>query len=284
MDFLVTALIQGLAFCGLASGIFLSLRIFRVPDITTDGSYTTGGVIAAVLLSQNLHPFLVIPLCMSGGWLAGWTTGYVYTKLKVHPLLSGILVMTALYSVNLLLLGRPNLPLSSSTTLFTIAGNSDTSALLILLMTVLLLVAVLYYIFSTDFGIAMRATGGNEHMANAQGVHTLRMKRLGLALANSLTALSGCLIVQYQSYADINMGIGIVISGIAAVMTGETLLKKQNSLLLILLMCCAGSIIFRMLIAAALASGIDPAYLKLITSLLVLAIIVSGKRNRELSV
>jgi putative tryptophan/tyrosine transport system permease protein len=278
MDFLLTAIIQGLAFSGLALGIFLSLRIFRLPDITTDGSYTTGGIITALLLSMGWHPLFILPICIGGGMLAGWTTGYVHTKLKVNPLLAGILVMTALYSINLLLLGRPNLPVDTNNTLFYGFVNSTQNIFLVMLTIAVILIASLYYLLRTDFGIAMRATGENDTMARAQGIHTERMKRTGLAIANALTAASGYLMVQYQGFADINMGIGIVISGLAAVMIGESL-PGRKSILLILILVCTGSVLFRLLLAAALAAGLDPAYLKLITAVLVLLIVALNRKN-----
>jgi putative ABC transport system permease protein len=190
--------------------------------------------------------------------------------------------MTALYSVNLLILGRPNLPVDTTETIYTQISAGENTVLFTLLAVVAILVAGIYYMLITDFGIAMRATGENETMARAQGIHTRRMKRTGLALANSLTAVSGYLLVQYQGFADINMGIGIVISGMAAVMLGESLPLGKASLLKILLMVAAGSIVFRMLIAAALAAGLDPGYLKLITALLVLAITAISGKNKKM--
>ena len=284
MNFLLTAILQGIAFSGLALGIYLSLRIFRVPDITTDGSYTLGGIITAVLLTLNWHPLLVLPLCMLGGWASGWTTGYVHTKFKVHPLLAGILVMTALYSINLLLLGRPNLPLLSTPNIFHAPGavGTNTGYLIVLVTFGTALITTLGYILKTDFGIAMRATGENEIMAGALGIHTDRMKRNGLAMANCLTAISGYLMVQYQGFADINMGIGIVISGMAAVIIGESLSLSKSGILSSLIIVVAGSILFRLILAAALSAGLDPAYLKLVTSLFVLAVVaLNSKTTRK---
>jgi putative tryptophan/tyrosine transport system permease protein len=280
MDFFFTAVLQGIAFSGLALGIYLSLRIFRVPDITTDGSYTLGGVITAILLTLNWHPLLVLPVCMLGGWIAGWTTGYVHTKFRVHPLLAGILVMTALYSVNLLLMGRPNLPLTGTRSIFFLsdAMGNTTSYFSVLLLFCVLLIILLGFILKTDFGIAMRATGENELMAAAQGIHTDRMKRKGLAMANCLTAISGYLMVQYQGFADINMGIGIVISGMAAVIIGESMALSGAGLMTKLLIVITGSVVFRLILAAALAAGLDPAYLKLVTSLFVLAVVAINSK------
>lgn len=284
MDFFLAALVQGLAFSGLAMGIFLSLRIFRVPDITTDGSYATGAVITAVLLTAGWHPLAVLPVCLLGGAFCGWTTGYIYTKYNVNPLLSGILVMTALYSINLVLLGRPNLPVNTDRTVFTLLNSHANTEEITLFLVVVILIAVLYYILKTDFGIAMRATGGSDRMARSLGVDTGRMKRTGLALANALTAVSGYLIVQYQGFADINMGVGIVISGMAAVMIGESLSFGRVTMLKTLVTVCLGSVVFRCVIALSLSAGLDPGLLKLITALIVFAIIVISRNRKGIAV
>ena len=207
-------------------GIFISLRIFNIPDITTDGSYTLGGVITAVMLTGGFHPLFVLPVAAVGGAIAGIASGLIHTKLKVNPLLAGILVMTALYSVNLSIMGRSNLPLMDTGSIFTMFGNfsNEATATWIVLISITCIISLkLIWLFKTDFGIAMRATGSNEQMVRSLGMNTNAMKILGLASANALTALSGYLLVQYQGFADINMGIGIVISGLAAVMMGEAL-------------------------------------------------------------
>ena len=284
-SFLITALIQGIAFAGLGYGIYLSLRIFKIPDITTDGSYTTGGVITAICLSSGVHPVLTVILAMLSGALAGACSGIIHTRLKVNPLLAGILVMTALYSINLLLLGRPNLPLLDVSSIFTMlpGGSALAKTIISLAICTILVFLLLYYMLRTDFGIAMRATGNNETMVRAMGVNVSSMKVTGLALANGLTALSGSLITQYQGFADINMGIGIVVSGLGAVMIGETFLpaKSSRNLFAQLLVILAGCILFRLAIAVALSAGVDPNYLRLITALIVLLIVAIGQYRKS---
>lgn len=280
MDFFITALVQGFGFTAIGLGIFLALRIFNIPDITADGSYALGGVITAILIANDMHPILAMMVSIFAGSIAGITTGFIHTKLKFNPLLAGILVMTALYSINLFILGRPNLPLLNYITIFNLLPienqtlNSFTALILIVLVSIL----ILNYMLKTDFGIAMRATGNNETMVKAMGVNTDAMKITGLVIANSLAALSGSLITQYQGFADINMGIGIVISGLGAVMIGETLLKalKGNKILFQLFSVLVGCIVFRLILALALSAGIDPTLLKLITSLLVILIVGIG--------
>jgi putative tryptophan/tyrosine transport system permease protein len=277
MDLFLSAITQGLAFAGLGIGIYLSLKIFNIPDITTDGSYTFGGAITAVLLMQGYSPLISILVAMIGGALAGSLTGVIHTRLKIHPLLAGILVMTGLYSINLLIMNRPNIPLINTSSIFTLLSSvsSSQSQFIICLCVALLISLLLSWLLKTDFGIAMRATGKSESMVRALGVNTDAMKIKGLALANALTALSGSLMVQYQGFADINMGIGIVISGLGAVIIGEALkrLTDNNSIWVNLLSVVLGTIAFRLLLALALSLGLAPNLLKLITSLLVLAVV-----------
>lgn len=288
MEFYTTAIIQGIGFAALGLGIYISLRIFNIPDITTDGSYTLGGVITAVMLASGFSPFLTFFIAISGGGLAGIVTGIIHTKLKVNPLLSGILVMTALYSVNLGIMGRSNLPLIQVPLVFDsirLTSNPYTNQLLVMLGSILFLFLFLFWILKTDFGIAMRATGNSEPMVRAMGVNTMAMKITGLAMANACTALSGYLIVQYQGFADINMGIGIVISGLGAVMIGESILKLFHSqkLFLHILFVLIGSIIFRLVLAFALSMGLNPNYLKLTTAILVLIVVSLPLFNRKRS-
>jgi putative ABC transport system permease protein len=278
MDFYSLALIQGLGYASMGLGIYISLRIFNIPDITTDGSYTLGGVITAVLLTAGMHPFLVVIAALAGGGIAGITTGLIHTRMRVNPLLSGILVMTALYSVNLVIMGRSNLPLDPGISIQDKFGFTENTAAVqwILYSCITILVAAfLVWLLKTDFGIAMRATGNNEPMVRAMGINTLNMKVFGLALSNMLTALSGYLLVQYQGFADINMGIGIVISGLAAVMTGEALARiiAPGKLVIQVLMVIAGSLLFRSTLAFALTLGLHPDYLKLVTAMIVLLVL-----------
>ena len=278
MQFYLTAICLGLTLTMLGWGIYLSLKIFNIPDITTDGSYTLGAAITAIQLSHEGNWQIALLLSFIGGALAGMVTGFIHTRLRVNALLSGILVMTSLYSVNLMIMERSNIPLLQVQHIFSaiqLMSNSYVNQLFIVLMIALIIGLLLVYMLKTDFGIAMRATGNSESMVNAMGVNTNRMKIIGLGLANALTALSGSIVAQFQQFSDINMGIGIVIFGLGAVMIGETtmdLIKKQGIIWRIFGV-LFGCVIFRLIIAFTLASGADPNLLKLITALVVLVFV-----------
>ncbi|HOS47654.1 MAG TPA: ABC transporter permease [Bacteroidia bacterium] len=279
MEFYLTAIHQGLAFAALGLGIFLSLRILNIPDITTDGSYTSGGIITAWMLVNGWSPVIAVFAAMIAGAIAGIITGTIHTRLKVHPLLAGIIVMTGLYSINLAILGRPNQPLINiDNLLMSPSTNSDHSSIILFVFSVVLIILINAFLKS-DMGIALRATGNSESMVKSMGVNPDKMKIIGLGISNSLTALSGSLIVQYQGFGDINMGIGIVISGLGAVMIGDVVLRNAVSrkIYLQLIAVVLGCILFRLILATALNIGIDPNYLKLITAVLVLSIIAFGK-------
>ena len=278
MDFYLTALLQGLCFSTLALGIYISMKIFNIPDITTDGSYTLGGVVTAIMLTHQQPLYLVLPAVILTGGLAGAFTGIIHTKLKINALLAGILVMTALYSVNLSIMGRSNLPLigtSSLFTLITISPDINHNTFWILLCFVILITLLIGYMLKTDFGIAMRATGNSESMVQALGVNTDKMKIIGLALANALTALSGYLITQFQGFADISMGIGIVIAGLGSVIIAETLINwlRITSVWASLTLVIGGAIVFQLVLAVTLSVGVDANLLKLVTAVFVLVIV-----------
>ncbi|HTA28292.1 MAG TPA: ABC transporter permease, partial [Bacteroidia bacterium] len=231
MEFYLTALILGLCLSSMALGIFISMKIFNIPDITTDGSYTLGAVITAVLLTAHWNAMAIIPVVLLSGAVAGMLTGIIHTRLKIEALLAGILVMTGLYSINLTILGRSNVPLLEVPTVFSsihIFTNSVYNNLTISIVFISMVSLIVGYILRTDFGIAMRATGNSASMTRALGINNNKMKIIGLAIANSLTALSGYLVAQFQNFTDINMGIGIVITGLGSVLIGEALIKWWN--------------------------------------------------------
>lgn len=278
MDFYLTALLQGLCFSGIALGIYISMKIFNIPDITTDGSYTLGAAVTAVMLIHHLPGYIILPAAMVSGGIAGAITGLIHTKLKVNPLLAGILVMTALYSVNLTVMGRSDLPLINTPSIFTainLIADPNQNTLIILVFFVLIVTLLIGYLLKTDFGIAMRATGNSETMIRALGVNTDRMKIIGLAMANALTAVSGYLVTQLQGFADINMGIGIVIGGLGSVIIAETFISWFNitSIWLSLVLVLTGAIIFQMVLAVTLSIGVDANLLKLVTAVFVLLIV-----------
>jgi putative ABC transport system permease protein len=278
MDLYLGALVQGLCLSALALGIFISMKIFNIPDITTDGSYTLGAVVTAKMLVLHQPVFVTLPVVIIAGALAGAFTGLIHTKLKINALLAGILVMTALYSVNLTLMGRSNIPLINTSSIFTlinISTDPNSNTLLTVLVFVALVTFIIGYLLKTDFGIAMRATGNSETMIRALGVNTDRMKITGLALANALTALSGFLITQFQGFADINMGIGIVIVGLGSVIIAETLINwfRITSVWLSLAFVLSGAIVFQFVLAFTLNLGVNPNLLKIVTAVFVLLIV-----------
>ena len=280
----------GLILSLLAFGVYISFRVFHFPDITTEGSITLGASVTAVLLVAGTGPVAASAAAFSAGLAAGATTGILHTKFRINPLLSGILVMTALYSVNLHVMGKSNVPLLAAQTMashveglfggradFDMLGwqvaSQDLAALLLVLVVVTLVAAVLYAFFRTNVGTAMRATGQNPQMSQALGVNVGNMTIAGLALANGLVALSGALLAQYQGFADVQMGIGMVVWGLASVIIGEALVGTQQ-LGLVITGAVMGSVLFRLLVAGALRAGLDPNDLKLVTAVFVFAALI----------
>jgi putative ABC transport system permease protein len=291
---LVGAWTIGLILALLALGVFISFRVFHFPDITADGSITLGASVAAVLLLQGTNPLVASAAGFCGGLAAGATTGVLHTKFRINPLLSGILVMTALYSVNLHVMGKSNVPLLSATTLTSyveaiatglLHGRTtldvfgwdvaprDAGALVLMLVIVSLVAAAVYVFFRTNLGTAMRATGQNPQMSQALGVDVGNMTIIGLALANGLVALSGALLAQYQGFADVQMGIGMVVWGLASVIIGEALVGTQQ-IGLVITGAVMGSVLFRLLVATALRAGLSPNDLKLITAAFVFVALI----------
>jgi putative ABC transport system permease protein len=291
---LLGALTMGLILALLALGVYLSFRIFNIPDITTEGSITLGASIAAALIARGHGPLLATAAGTIAGMAAGSVTGVLHAKLKINPLLAGIIVMTALYSTNLHVMGKSNIPLLQETTLATKAehvgtalfveqdlnvagwavGVRDASMLLAMLAFVGLIGLALYLFFRTDLGTAMRAAGDNPNMIRALGVSIDRVVILGLAVANGLIALSGALLAQYQGFADVQMGIGMVVWGLASVIIGEALVGTR-AVGFMITGAVMGSVLFRLLVAIALRWGLDPNDLKLTTAAFVLAALVA---------
>jgi putative ABC transport system permease protein len=287
MEFYLTALMLGLCLSSMGLGIFISMKIFNIPDITTDGSYTLGAVITAVLLTAHWNAAAIIPVVLISGAIAGTLTGLIHTRLKIDALLAGILVMTGLYSINLTILGRSNVPLLDVADLFSrlkIFATPLYNNLVIGVVFILIITLIVGYVLRTDFGIAMRATGNSSSMTRALGINNNKMKIIGLAIANSLTALSGYLVAQYQSFTDINMGIGIVITGLGSVLIGEAMIKWWNigSIVWQLAVIICGSIIFQMVLAFTLSIGVDPNMLKLVTASFVLLIVIIPRLKKTI--
>jgi putative ABC transport system permease protein len=284
--FYLTALQMALCLGPMAMGIFITMKVFNIPDITTDGSYTLGAAVTAILLTAQVPLWIVLPVSILCGALAGTLTGFIHTKLGIDALLSGILVMTALYSVNLMILGRSNIPLIGTASIFDVLSFlGNTNALLIAVIFVLVLLVLIIYLLRTDFGIAMRATGNNPVMTKAMGVNNDRIKIIGLAMANGLTATSGFLVAQYQGFADINMGIGIVITGLGSVLIADAIrlwtgIRKIGRQIVLVLFGC---MIFQAVLAFTLSVGVDPNLLKMVTALFVLTIVAIPKLSKTFS-
>jgi putative ABC transport system permease protein len=280
LEFWLAALVLGLAFAPLAWGVYIASRVLRFPDITPDGSFPLGAAVAAMLVVSGVDPFLAAVVAFFAGMASGYVTGVLHTRLRVTELLAGILVMTALYSVNLHVMGRSNVSLldrdTMATRLTTIvpataSWPNDVAFGVVFLALTLLLGFTFTWFLRTDFGTAMRAAGDNPAMIIAQGVDRRGMVELALALANGLVAFSGALIAQYQGFADVTMGVGTLVAGMAAVILGETLKPRRWRLGATIAMVAVGAIVFRGLIAVALRVGLDPIDLKLATAAFVLA-------------
>ncbi|MCA3779842.1 MAG: ABC transporter permease [Burkholderia sp.] len=281
------ALEIGLIFSLVALGVLISFRILNFPDLTVDGSFPLGGAVAATLISAGYDPFTSTLIAIVAGAAAGFITGWLNVRLKIMDLLASILMMIALYSVNLRIMGRPNVPLITEPTLFTVL-QLDWMPDYVLRPALLAIVVVvaklgLDWFFSSQLGLAMRATGANPRMARAQGIATGRATLAGMALSNALVALAGALFAQTQGGADISMGIGTIVIGLAAVIIGETLLPARR-LVLTTLAVVLGAIVYRFFIALALNSefiGLKAQDLNLVTAALVtIALVLPATRKK----
>ena len=272
---LTTSISEGLVYAFVAIGVFLTFRVLAFPDLTVDGSFVVGGSIAAVMIAAGGNPFLATIAAFAGGLAAGSVTGLLNTKLGIPGLLAGILMMVGLYSVNLLIMGRPNIPLLRSITIFdSVAswfGTERSTILVIITLAAIafLVLMVLNWFLRTELGLALRATGDNEQMVRGLGVDTDKNILLGCAISNGLVALSGALVAQYQQFCDVNMGIGMIVMGLAAVIIGEALIHPRG-VASMLLAALVGTFLYRLFITIAFRLGLAPGNLKLITALLVI--------------
>jgi putative ABC transport system permease protein len=269
MDILITALSQGLLWSLMAMGVYLTYRILGIADLSAEGSFTTGGAIAATLIVQGHSPFIATAGGILGGVLAGMVTGILYTKFKIPALLSGILTMIALYSINLRIMSGATVSLIGQSTIFNLLHGlgipTNLVPKLIGLICVILVIVILYWFFNTELGFVLRATGDNEQMVRAQGVNTDLMKIFGLMISNGLIAFAGTLIAQDNGFADISMGLGVIVTGLASVIIGEVIFANLSFAKR--LMCVAlGSMIYRMIIALVLNLGLNPNDLRLVSA------------------
>ncbi|NOU98131.1 ABC transporter permease [Paenibacillus sp. LMG 31456] len=267
----------GLLYALMALGVYITFRILDFPDLTVDGSFTTGGAIAAIMISNGYAPILACLAAFVGGLVAGACTGLLHTKGKINGLLSGILMMIALYSINLRIMGKPNISLLGSDTLFI-----NISPLTVMLIIVIIVKLMLDAFLHTDLGLALRATGDNSRMIRSLGANTDSTTILGVSLSNGLVALSGALIAQQSGFADISMGIGMIVIGLASVIIGEAIFGAR-SVFFATLAAVLGSIVYRIVVALALqVEWLKSSDLKLITAIIVIVALVLPSLRRTM--
>ncbi|WP_071393848.1 ABC transporter permease [Bacillus tuaregi] len=296
----------GAIYALMALGVYLSFRILDFPDMTVDGSFVTGASVAAVLIVGGMDPFLATILAIVVGFIAGCVTGLLHTKGKINPLLSGILMMIALYSINLRIMGKSNVPLLQEETVFTkligfwqglrideginrlfqMIGLGDLvprtwGILLIMLVLAFLVKKGLDFFLKTDIGLAIRATGDNETMIRSFSADTDGLKILGLGLANAMVAFSGALVAQYSGFSDVGMGIGMIVIGLASVIIGEAVFGAKT-IVRATLAVIGGSILYRLIVTMALrVDFLETGDMKLITAIIVIFALVLPKINHS---
>ncbi len=275
MSLLLSSLAMGILLALLSLGVFVSFRILRTLDLTTDGAFTIGGAVSGALLMAGLPPIVTILAGGIAGALAGVVTGLIHTRGKVDAILSGILVTTGLYSVTYWTMGAGNLSLASKHTLFDQIADlvpalpRDVGAIVVLVGLVGFMAGVFGIFVNTDLGLALRSTGSNARMAKAQAIDTALATTLGLALANSGVGISGALMVHYTGFANVQNGAGMIVTALASIILGEALFS-QRTIRRRLLAALMGAVAFRLMVAAVLRMGFDPNALKLFTALFVL--------------
>jgi len=270
---------EGLVFGLVAIGVYLTLRVLAFPDLTVDGSYTLGGATTAVLIVRGANPFLATLAAVAVGLCAGFITGLLNTKLRLPALLAGILMMVGLYSINLRVMSGANVSLLREVTTFDKVAEflGLSSGSIVVSITVALVIAVIVFLIlnwflRTEIGLALRATGDNEQMVRSLGVDTDKNILLGCAISNGLVGLAGAVVAQGQGFADVGMGIGMIVMGLASVIIGETLFRPKGVARLLLAV-VGGAFLYRLFITIALRLGMAPGDLKLITALLVVIVL-----------
>lgn len=281
---------QGLIYAIMAIGVFMSLRILDIPDLTVDGSFITGAAVSVMITNMQpsnesglLFSILSLVLALLAGAAAGAITGLLQTKLKVQPLLAGILTMTGLYSINLIIMAdKPTVNINGKTTIFSDAqsaavqlfsgidiGAAKKLAIIPILLIIVVVVAIaLYWFLRTQIGMSVRATGDNVEMVNASSINSDAMKILGLAIANGIVALSGAVLTQDQNFADAKAGTGMVVVGIASIIIGETIFGKR-SVLNNLISAILGAVVYRIFITIVFQLGLPASYFKLLSAVIV---------------
>lgn len=259
---------QSLIFAIMVLGVYISFRILNFPDMTVDGSFPLGAAVSAKLLTLGINPYLTLLIAILAGALAGAVTGVIHVKLKVKDLLAGILVMTALYSINLRIMGKSNIPLFEEGNIF----NTDYSMMITIVALIFAAKIILDFLLKTKFGFALKALGDNENLIISLGLDEKKYKIYGLMISNAFVALSGAILAQYQGFADVGMGTGTIVIGLASIIIGDTLFsrrKRQVGTTIAII----GSIFYRGVIAITLSLGMNASDLKMITSVIVIVVL-----------
>lgn len=285
------ALSQGILWGLMALGVYITFRLLDIADLTVDGSFATGGAVCAVCLVNGVDPVLSLILSTIAGFIAGFVTGFLHTKCQIPAILAGILTQIGLYSINLRIMGRSNTPLLQYDNIFerleNMTGLSNNWIVLIIgLIVTILVIVILYWYFGTEIGSSIRATGNNEQMVRALGVNTNVTKTLGLMISNGLIALSGALVTQQQGYADVRMGIGAIVIGLASIVIGEVIFGHKGAFGTRLTSIVVGSVIYRIIVAVVLQLGLNTDDLKLLTAILVaiaLTVPIVMNKHKQLS-
>ncbi|MDO4555674.1 MAG: ABC transporter permease [Lachnospiraceae bacterium] len=283
------AISQGILWGIMALGVYVTFRVIDIADLTVDGSFALGGAICATMITKGMNPWLSLLVAMAAGVISGVVTGFLYTKCEIPAILAGILTQIGLYSINLRIMGRSNTPLLKLGTIFKNISEPTGIDLSWVTMVVgiiftAVVIAALYWFFGTEIGSAVRATGNNENMVRSLGMNTNTTKTLGLMLGNGLIGLSGALVTQSQGYADVKMGTGAIVIGLASIIIGEVIFGQGHSFIVKLFSIAVGSIIYRIIVAIVLQLGLNTDDLKLLTALLVgvaLSIPVMMERRKQ---
>ncbi|HGD6395299.1 TPA: ABC transporter permease [Streptococcus agalactiae] len=287
LDIILSGISQGLLWSIMAIGVFITFRILDIADLSAEGAFPMGAAVCALCIVNDINPIVATIAGMLGGMLAGLVSGFLHTKMKIPALLTGIITLTGLYSINLLVLGRSNVSFALKNTLVTMVTrlglNKLSAVLLIGIVCVGLVILILYLFLNTQLGLALRATGDNEAMGQANSIKVDRMKMLGYVIGNGLIALSGALLAQNNGYADLNMGVGTIVIGLASIILAEVMIKYLplgKRLWSIVL----GSVLYRMIIVFILTTDIDAQMIKLVSAILLALILYVPELRAKLGV
>ncbi|MGI6500349.1 MAG: ABC transporter permease [Anaerostipes sp.] len=289
MDLLMnmqSAIAQGTLWGIMALGVYITFRLLDIADLSCEGSFAMGGCVSSVMIIMGFNPFITLIFATLAGMLAGFVTGLLHTKFMIPAILSGILTMIALYSVNIHIMGQPNTSLLGEDTVFTLVMNQfgldqTVATLLVGGVICVVVILVLYWFFGTELGCTLRATGNNEFMVRALGGNTDTSKVIGLLLSNGLIALSGALVGQNQGYGDVKMGIGSIVIGLASIVIGEVIFGNRFNFVYVLISVVVGSVVYRMIISLVLHFGLNTDDMKLFTAIVVaLALGIPALRSK----